>query len=123
MKIQEMLLTEIGVLLVSKVEELEDNIELNCWREKNEKERLPLLRSTTLFMTQENADTFPILICRDNRYGPTDATCCARKSHSILHFICCRFHQRSWVFARKILKCDDEPSTKSLQDAHVLVWK
>ena len=31
-------------------------------------------------MTQENADTFPILICRDSKYGPTDATCCARKS-------------------------------------------
>ena len=32
------------------------------------------------FLTQENADTFPILICRDSRYGQTGATCCERKS-------------------------------------------
>ena len=31
------------------------------------------------FLTQENADTFPILICRDSRYGQTGATCCERK--------------------------------------------
>ena len=30
--------------------------------------------------TQENADTFPFLICRDhNRHGQTGATCCERK--------------------------------------------
>ena len=27
------------------------------------------------FLTQENADTFQILICRDSRYGQTGATC------------------------------------------------
>ena len=31
------------------------------------------------FLTQENADTFPSLICRDSRYGQTGATCCERK--------------------------------------------
>ena len=31
------------------------------------------------FVTQENADTFPILICRDSRYGQSGATCCERK--------------------------------------------
>ena len=31
------------------------------------------------FMTQENADAFPFLICRDSRYGQTGAACCERK--------------------------------------------
>ena len=40
---KDMLCTEIVVLLVSKVEELVDNIELNCWRKRKEKERLHML--------------------------------------------------------------------------------
>ena len=40
MEHDEMLSTGVGVLLVSKIEELMDNIELNCWRKRNEKERL-----------------------------------------------------------------------------------
>ena len=31
------------------------------------------------FLTQENEDTFPILICRDSKYGQTGATCCERQ--------------------------------------------
>ena len=38
MKIQDMLSTEISVLLVSKVEELVVNIELNAGRKRKEKE-------------------------------------------------------------------------------------
>ena len=38
MKIQDMLFTRVGVLLVSKVEVLVDNSELNCWRKRNEEE-------------------------------------------------------------------------------------
>ena len=63
MKVQHMLFTEVGVLLVSKVEELVDNIELNCWMKRNVKERLSIVAFAYGFMTQENADTFPILIC------------------------------------------------------------
>ena len=48
MKIQDMLFTEIGVLLVSNVEVLTDNIDLNCWRKTKEKERLRLLLLTTV---------------------------------------------------------------------------
>ena len=36
------------------------------------------------------------------------------RSHSILHFISCRFHRRSW-FSQNHL--DNEPSTTALQDA------
>ena len=35
MKIRDMLFTEVCVRLVSKAEELVDNIELNCWMKKN----------------------------------------------------------------------------------------
>ena len=42
MKIQDMLFTGVGVLLVSKVEVLVGNIEVNCWRKKKEKEQLRL---------------------------------------------------------------------------------
>ena len=37
------------------------------------------------FLTHENSDTFPILICRDSRYGQTGATRCERKgpTHSM----------------------------------------
>ena len=69
---QDMLFAEIGVPLVSKKEELVDNIE-------NEKEQLRLLFFDCCFMSQENADTLPFLICRDSRFGLTGATCCERK--------------------------------------------
>ena len=36
MKIQDMLSTGVGVLLVSKVEVLVDNIELNYWEDRKE---------------------------------------------------------------------------------------
>ena len=38
MKIQDMQFTGIGVRLVSKVEVLVNNIELNCWRKRKEKD-------------------------------------------------------------------------------------
>ena len=104
MKIQEMLFTGVGVLRVSKVEVLVDDIDLNCWRKRKER------RTQT---------RFPILMCRDSRYGQTGATCCERKgptAHSIsllVGFI------KDLVFRRIILKCDNEPSTKSVQDAVV----
>ena len=40
MKIQDMLSTGVGVLLVSTAEVLVDNIELNCWKKRKEKGRL-----------------------------------------------------------------------------------
>ena len=60
---------------------------------------------------------FPILICRDSRYGQTGATCCERKAptaYSISYLV--GFIQ-DLDFRRIILKCDTEPSTKALQDA------
>ena len=94
MKIQDTLFKGVGVLFVSKVEVLVDNIELNCWRKsKNNSDCSFRLR----FLDTENA-TFPILLCRDS-YGQTGATCCERKGPTTyFHFISCSFHQRSWLF-------------------------
>ena len=55
--------------------------------EEEERERTtPIVAFDYGFLTQENADTLPMLICRDSRYGQTRAMCCERKSptaHSI----------------------------------------
>ena len=48
-KIQDMLSTGVGVLLVSEVEVLVDNIDLNCWKKRNERGRLRFKLSITVF--------------------------------------------------------------------------
>ena len=86
--------------------------------EEEERERTtPTAAFDNGFLTQENADTFPILICRDSRYGQTRATCCERKgprAYSISYLVGLI---KDLGFRRVILKCDNEPSTKALQDA------
>ena len=48
--------------------------------EEEEREKTtPIVTFDNGFLTQEIADTFPILICRDSRYGQTGATCCEQK--------------------------------------------
>ena len=54
-KIQDMLSTGVGVLLVSKVEVLVDNIVLNCWKKRKEKGRLPIVAFDCGFLTQEKS--------------------------------------------------------------------
>ena len=69
------------------------------------------------FLPKENADTLPILICRDSKYGHTGATCCERKgprANSISFLVGLI---KDLGFRRIMLKCDNEPSTKALQDA------
>ena len=100
------------MLLVLKVEVLVDNIELNYWRKRKE-----IVALDYGFLTQENADTFPLLICRDSKYGQTGATCCERKgpiAYSISFLV---GFIEDLDFHRIILKCDCEPSTQALQDA------
>ena len=69
------------------------------------------------FLTQENADTFPFLVCRDSRYGKTGATCCERKGTTTYSISFLVGFVKDLSFRRIILKCDNEPSTKALQDA------
>ena len=69
------------------------------------------------FLTQEHADTLPILIFRDSRYGQTGATCCMRKGPTAYSISFLVGFIKFLGFRRIILKCDNEPSTKALQDA------
>ena len=98
-----------------KVEVLVDNIELNFGRGDRERTS-PIVAFDYGFLTQEDADTLPILICRDSKYGQTGATCCELKSHNILRSFLFGFIKDDG-FCKIILKCDDAPSTKALQDA------
>ena len=63
------LFTEVGVPLVSKEEEWVGNIELHT----------PSVPFDHSLMTRKNADTLPILMCRDSRFGQTGATRCEGK--------------------------------------------
>ena len=95
MKMQDMLSTGVGVLLVSKVEVLAGNIELNYWEEQERERTTPVVAFDCGFLTQENAHTFPILICRDSRWSNGSYMLRTEWSHRILYFISCWFHQRS----------------------------
>ena len=86
--------------------------------EEDERERTtPIVAFDYGFLTQENADTFPILICRDSRYGQTGATCCERNGPTAYSISLLVGFIKDLGFRRIILKCDNEPSTKALQDA------
>ena len=86
--------------------------------EEEERERTtPIAACDYGFLTQENADTFPILICRDSRYGQTGATCRERKgptAYSISFLV--EFIQ-DIGYRRITPKSDNEQNSKSLQDA------
>ena len=58
-------------------------------KEEEGERTTPIVAFDCGFLTQENADTFPILICRDSRYGQTGATCCERKGpkHTPFHVL------------------------------------
>ena len=118
MKIQDTLFTAIGVLLVSKVEVLVDNTEELL--EEEERERTtPIAAFDCGFLTQENADTFPILICRDNRHGQTGATCCERKGPRAYSISLLAGFIKDLDFSRIILKYENEPSMKAFQEVMI----
>ena len=86
--------------------------------EEEERDRTtPIVAFDYGFLTQENADTFPILICRDSRYGQTGATCCERKGPTAYTISFLEGFIKDPGFRRIKSKCDNEPSTKALQDA------
>ena len=77
--------------------------------EEGEKERTtPIVVFDCGFLTQENADTFPILICRDSRYGQTGATCCERKGPTAYSISFLVGFIKDLGFRRIILTCDNE---------------
>ena len=88
--------------------------------EEERKRTTPIVAFDYSFMTKENTDTLLILICRDSRFGKTvRATCCGRKGHTAYSISCLVGFIKDLGFRSIILTCDNEPSTKSLQDAVV----
>ena len=86
--------------------------------EEEERERTtPIVAFDYSFLTKENADTFPILICRDKQGDQTGATCCEQKGPTAYSISFLVGFIKDFGFRRFILKCDNEPSTKSLQGA------
>ena len=65
-----------------------------------------------VFLTSENADIFPILICRDHGQSHTGVTCCERKDPTsfLISFLA------DW---RILLKDESEPSMKIFQEAMI----
>ena len=62
-KIVDMLFTGVGALFVSKVVVLGNIFKLNRWRKKKENEQTRWWFFDCGFLTPENSDIFPILIC------------------------------------------------------------
>ena len=86
--------------------------------EDEERERTtPIVAFDYGFLTQENADTFPILICRDGRYGQTGATCRERKGPTAYSISFLVGFVKDLGFRRIIFEDENEPSTKALRDA------
>ena len=71
------------------------------------------------FFTQEHADTFPILICRDNRHGQTRATCCERKGPTAYFIPLQVGFIKDLDFRRITLEYENEPSMKVFQEAMI----
>ena len=114
-----MLFTEIGVLLVSKVKKCGGQFRLELFEGEGRERTTPIVAFDFGFTTLGNANTFPILICRDRRYGQTGATRCGQKCPTAYSISFLVGFIKDLAFRRFILKCDNEPSTKSLQDAVV----
>ena len=86
--------------------------------EEEERERTtPSVAFDYGFLTQENADTLPILICREGRYGQTGATWCERKGPTAYSISFLVGFIKDLGFRRTIMKCDNETSTNALLDA------
>ena len=80
--------------------------------EERERIKLPLVSFDYVFSTQENADTFPILIRRDDGQSQTRVACCERKD-SFPHLI------PLLVDWRILLEDENGPSMKVFQEARI----
>ena len=98
------------------IQEHEDSGHAVLLDEEERERTTPIVAFDYGFLTLENADTFPILICRDSRYGQTGATCCERTGPTAYSISFLVGFINDLFFRRIILKCDNEPSTKALQD-------
>ena len=76
------------------------------------------------FLTQETADTFPILICLDNRHGQTGVTCCERKGSTAFFTRLIVDLIKDPDLRRIILKCQNEFEYESVSrcDDSLMCW-
>ena len=117
MKVQDMLFTGIWCAACVEGRGVGGQHRTELLEEEERDGTTPIVAFDYGILSQENADTFPILICPDGRYGQTEATCCERKgptAHSISFLV---GFIKDLGFRRIILKCDGQPGTKALQDA------
>ena len=94
-KIQDMLSTGVGVLLVSKVEVVVDNIELNCYKKRKEKEQLRLLFSTTVSWHRKTQTRFQFWFAETAGMVKWERHVVNGKVPQKTPFHFCPFHQRS----------------------------
>ncbi|CAK0815838.1 unnamed protein product, partial [Prorocentrum cordatum] len=76
---------------------------------------VPIVAFDYGFMTQEGADTYPILVVRETRFKHTAATCVEAKGVNAYAVAFMVGLIRDLGYRRLILKCDNEPATKALQ--------
>ena len=117
MKMQDMLFTGVGVAACVEGRGVGGQHRIQPLEEEERERTSPIAAVGYGFVMQENADTIRILVCRDSRYGQTGATCCERKGPTAYSISFLVGFIKDLGFRRIILKCDDEPSTKALQDA------
>ncbi|CAK0855964.1 unnamed protein product [Prorocentrum cordatum] len=76
---------------------------------------VPIVAFDYGFMTQEGADTYPILVVRETRFKHAAATCVEAKGVNAYAVAFMVGLIRDLGYRRLILKCDNEPATKALQ--------
>ena len=78
---------------------------IELWEEEEREKTTPIVAFDHGFLTQENADTFPTLTCRDSKCGQTGATCCELKGPTAYSISFLLGFTKDLGFRRIILKC------------------
>ena len=98
------------MLLVSKLAVLGDNPQVEPLEDERER-TTPLAGFDCVFLTRENADTLPLLHCRNHGQSRTGATCCERKDPTS--------YLISFLVDWRILLNENELSMKVFQEAMI----
>ena len=85
--------------------------------EEQKEQEVPEIAFDYGYMTQEGADTFPILVLRDSRCGYTCSSCVQAKGVNTYSVALMVGMIRDLGFRRILLKCDNEPATLALRAA------
>ena len=108
MKIQDMLSTGVGCAACVEGRGVGRQHRIELLEEEERERTTPIVAFDLGFSTQENADTFPILICRDSRYGQAGATGSERKGPAAYSIPFLVDFIKDLSLRRIILKCENE---------------